>query len=225
MITYKQKDITTIFVDCFDTIIYRNTAKKNVFKLWAKDLSQKYNIPWKIIYKKYTKTNFSFCFKKIFKTLTLQENFEVVLESLYNKLAKKYSNLEKEDFLKTSYEVYFQKELDCFYLNTEMVDFLKNQKKEGKKIYLVSDFYCKSNTLRKWFEALKIDDIFDQIFSSSDFNKEKATKKIYKHLIKYLQLNPKNIIMFGDNIWSDVMMAKSCHLNAQRVKKQRRNNG
>ena len=100
-----------------------------------------------------------------------------------------------------------------------MVDFLKSQKKEGKKIYLVSDFYCKSNTLRKWFEVLKIDNIFNQIFSSSDFNKEKATKKIYKHLIKDLQLNPKNVIMFGDNIWSDVMMAKSCHLNAQRVKK------
>lgn len=223
MINYKQKNIEVIFVDCFDTIIYRNTTKKNVFKKWAEKLSKIYNIPWKVIYRKYQNINFNLCFKKLFTTLTLQERFEIVLEKLFKKLSKKYPLLKKEDFVKTSYELYFQEELNCFYLNQEMISFLKEQKKQGKKIYLVSDFYCQSNILLKWFEILKIEDIFEQIFSSSDFNKEKSTTKIYKYLIKYLQINPKKTMMFGDNIWSDVIMAKCCHLNAKRVKKQRRN--
>lgn len=216
------KNIDTIFVDCFDTIVFRNTKKNEVFKNWAKDLSIKYNIPWKVIYKKYKRINFKMCFKKLITTLTLQENFEVVLDNLYSRIIKKYPNIKKEDFINSAQEVYFQKELDCFHLNKNMIKFLNQQKSEGKKIYLVSDFYCKSEMITKWLSKLKILDIFTQIFSSSDFNKEKATTKIYKHLISLLNLNPRNIIMFGDNLWSDVMMARRCKLNAKRVKKFRR---
>ena len=131
---------------------------------------------------------------------------------------------DKSLFIKTAVEVYFKKELEIFYLNQKMLEFLISQKKIGRKIYLVSDFYCQSNIIKKWFEELKILDCFENVFSSSDFNKEKATTKIYKHLIEYLQLNPKNVIMLGDNQWSDVLMAKKCKLQAKRVKKLRRYN-
>lgn len=218
MATQKENNIKTIFVDCFDTIVFRNISKKDVFKKWAQELSAKYNIPWKTIYSKYNKTNFNLCFKKLFTTLTLQENFEIVLDKLYQKLSKKFTNLQKEDFISSATKIYFQKELDCFGINKQMVDFLKQQKLEGKKIYLVSDFYCKSDVISKWFENLKIKEIFDDIFSSSDFNKEKATTKLYKKLLMQLQLNPQEVKMHGDNLWSDVMMAKACHLNAKRIK-------
>ena len=99
-----------------------------------------------------------------------------------------------------------------------MVNFLKKEKNKGTKIYVVSDFYCKSDILTKWFNGLKISSIFEKIFSSSDFEKEKATSKIYQHLLNQLQLNPKNVIMFGDNLWSDVIMAKKCGLQTKRIK-------
>ena len=219
-------NINTIFVDCFDTIIFRKIKAKEVFKIWAKQLADNYNIPWKDIYKTYTKTNFNMCFKKIFKSFTLQENFNIVIKKVYEKLKKKYPSL-VTTFIDDSVNKYVQTELDNFVVNCEMIDFLNNEKKSGKKIYLVSDFYCKSDIFKKWFTELKIIETFDKLFSSSDFDKEKATTKLYKHLIQLLQVNPKTTIMYGDNPWSDVLMAKSCKLNAKRVRQtlQRINHG
>lgn len=224
MATKEKINTNTIFVDCFNTIIFRKTKKNNVFKNWAKELSKIYSINWKIIYSTYKRTNFAMCFKKLFTSLTLQENFDNVLNKIYLKLSKKYKNIELTNFINTAKNLYANKELEYFYVNTDLINFLKSEKEKEKTIYLVSDFYCKSNTFQFWFKNLNIIDTFNNIFSSADFNKEKATTKIYKHLLKTLNLNPKQVTMYGDNIWSDVMMAKACGLNAKRIKlKQRRN--
>ena len=214
----KLNNTDTIFVDCFNTIIFRNTKKKNVFKQWAQELSDIFAIPWKTIYKQYVRTNFKLCFKKLFTTFTLQEQFNTVLEKMFYKLVKKYTWIELNEFIDTATNIYIQKEMESFKINNDFINFLKEEKTKGKKIYLVSDFYCPSNIFLKWFENFEIDKIFDKIFSSSDFDKEKATTKLYKQLINQLNLNPKNVIMYGDNLWSDVLMAKACDLQAKRIK-------
>lgn len=224
MTNKKEYNINTIFVDCFNTIIFRNVNKKQVFKNWAIELSEEYNIPWKIIYKTYKNTNFWMCFKKLFTSFTLQEPMDNVLQKIYLKLSKKYNLQDLSSFINFSTEIYIKKELDCFSVNTELINFLQKEKNNGKNIYLVSDFYCKSNIINNWFTSLKINNIFDNIFSSCDFNKEKATTKLYKELLKNLNLNSKNVIMYGDNLWSDILMARACGLHAKRIKnkKQRR---
>jgi len=217
------KNINTIFVDCFNTIIFRTTKRNCIFKNWAQELSEKININAKTIYKTYKKTNFGLCFKKLFTTFTLQEEFDVVLTKMYYKLAKKHNWLELSSFVKLAKEIYIKKELNSFKVNENLISFLQTEKNAGKKIYLVSDFYCKSDIFKFWFNNLNILNLFDNVFSSADFNKEKATTKVYKHLLKTLHLNPKQVIMYGDNVWSDVMMAKACGLNAKRINaKQRR---
>ncbi len=219
----KNADIDTIFVDCFDTIIFRNIKRKAVFQEWAKELANKYNMPWKKIYKAYNSTNWRLCCKKLFTTFTLQERFGVVLAQTKDKLAKIYPEVNWSDFVDTAMDMYFQKELDCYCVNQDMLTFLRESKDAGKKIYLVSDFYCQSDMIRQWFKSLHIAEIFDDIFSSGDYDKEKATTKLYRHLLRQLSLNPNNVIMYGDNLWSDVMMARVCGLNAKRIKsKQQR---
>lgn len=214
----KNINITTIFIDCFSTIIFRNKKKNEVFKLWCKELSAKHNVSWKLLYKTYKRTNFNLCFKKLFSTFTLQEHFDVVLNKMIAKLTKKFTWL-NSSFIEDAKNLYYKNELESFTLNSKIIEFLKSEKTNGKKIYLVSDFYCKSDVITYWFTALGINTIFDKIYSSCDFNKEKATTKIYKHLLKELKLNPKNVIMYGDNLWSDVLMAKKCGINAQRIKR------
>lgn len=213
----KTNEINTIFVDCFNTIIFRKVKTKDVFMQWAKKLEQVYNINWKVIYKKYKNINFNLCFKKLFSSFTLQEQFDIVLENLFTKLSKNHRLVSIKEFVSTATKLYVKTELENFYLNKNMIDYLEKAKSNGKKIYVVSDFYCKSNILTEWFTNLDIYHIFDKIYSSCDFEKEKATSKIYKHLLNSLQLNPKNVIMYGDNLWSDVIMAKSCKLNAKRI--------
>jgi FMN phosphatase YigB (HAD superfamily) len=217
--------INTIFVDCFSTIIFRKIKTSEVFKLWAKHLSKKYNINWKDIYKTYTKTNFSMCVRKIFTSFTLQEEFSKVLKKVYDKLQKKYANL-PSDFVAEATEIYIATELENFVVNNEMIDFLKAEKQSGKSIYLVSDFYCKSDILKRWLAALNVIELFNEVFSSGDFDKEKATTKLYRYLIKELATIPQSTIMYGDNLWSDILMAKACKLNAKRIKQtlQRINN-
>lgn len=213
-----QTEINTIFVDCFNTIIFRKTKTKEIFIQWAKKLEAFYKINWKVIYRKYRNINFKLCFKKLFTTFTLQEQFDTVLVNLLNELSKKHTIHNSSEFVSNATNLYIKTELENFYINQNMIDYLKQEKSNGKKIYVVSDFYCKSNVLYKWFTSLNIHHIFDNIFSSSDFEKEKATSKIYKHLLTTLNLNPKNVIMFGDNLWSDVIMAKKCKLNAKIIK-------
>ena len=210
-------DCNTIFVDCFDTVVFRKVKPKEIFKIWAEKLSKIYNISNKQIYKLYTKVNFNMCLKKLLTSLTLQENFENVIRRVYGKLQARHLDIDPS-FIQTAHDVYFDTELENFVVNDDMIDFLRRKKEEGKKIFLVSDFYCKSDTLSRWFSKLNIIDVFEQIFSSSDFNKEKATSKIYKYLLKNLNLQPHNVIMYGDNAWSDVFIARMCGLGAKRIK-------
>ena len=211
-------------MDCFNTIIYRKKKRNDIFKQWTKALSEKYNITWKYIYKTYKSVNFNLCFKKLFLSLTLQESFDIVLNTMFIKLAKKFAYLAKSDFIESAKNIYIETELNNFSVNKKMITLLEQEKNKGKPIYLVSDFYCTSDVITFWFEKLNIAHLFTGIFSSCDFFKEKATTKLYKYLIKKLNLNARNVKMYGDNLWSDILMAKTCGLATQRVKKTKEKN-
>ena len=210
-------DKKIIFVDCFNTVIIRNKKNKDILRSWAEILGQKYNIPWQDICNGYKKINFNLCFKKIFTKLVLQEHFEVVLEKLHQKLQKKYKDLPKEDFIQSAKEIYIGQEMNSHRANMDIVNLLTREKENGKRIYLVSDFYCPKEFLRNWLCHLQIENLFDDIFSSCDFDKEKSTTKLYRHLLKTLEINPKDVIMLGDNSWSDVLMARICKIKAKKI--------
>ena len=208
------------FVDCFNTVIHRKIKTNQIFKNWADELSAKYNFSGKLIYKTYKKVNFKLCFKKIFAGFILQEQFTEVLKQMFFKLFHHGSKVELKIFIETALSIYETEESKVHYVNPKFIDFLKRAKENGKKIYIVSDFYCPSKSIHHWLDQLNIDEIFDDVFSSCDYKKEKSTKGLYKLLIKKLSLNKKDIIMFGDNSWSDVFMAKACGLAAKKITKK-----
>lgn len=210
----KQK---TIFVDCFNTIILRNTKNNIIFKKWAQGLSIKFNIPWKTLYKKYKSINLKLCFYKIFTKFILQENFDIILRKMHCKLVKKYKDLDLEEFVTYAKNIYIEKEKETHTTDKTFIELLRRLKNDGAKIYVVSDFYCQSSIIKKWLNNLEIDDIFEEVFSSCDFDKEKSTAGLYKYLKKYLNIDGSDILMIGDNIWSDVFMAKLCGLNSQKI--------
>ena len=77
---------STIFVDCFQTVILRKLSTKQVLKLWAKNLEDKLKIDWKYFYKTYNKINFKLSFKKLITKFVLEEKFEVVLLNVYERV-------------------------------------------------------------------------------------------------------------------------------------------
>ena len=211
-------DKKIIFVDCFNTVVLRNKSRNCVFKNWAIDASKFLGISWKNFYKVYKKVNFWLCFRKIFSRFVLQEKFSVVLDKMYYKLLKRYRDLDKTKFLSTALNCYIKSEMESHKVCQEFVDFLKKLKNNGAKIYIVSDFYCNSSDIEKWIKNLRIDDLFAKIFSSCDYEKEKSTCGLYKKLLQELNIDKRDVVMIGDNIWSDVLMARLCGIKAFRIK-------
>ena len=211
-----------IFVDCFDTIILRNTSKKKVFENWARALEKVSNIHWKKLHRCYNRTNFWLCVKKFFTKFITEENFEFVLKKMFRKLFNVASGICENDFLENAKKVYLEKESECHDYNHNLIQFLAHQKNKGKKIYIVSDFYCSSTDIEKWLTTLGIVDLFDGVFSSADYAKEKLTGGLYRFLLKKLQISAKEVLMIGDNFWSDYIMAKSCGLQAKHINNERK---
>ncbi len=212
---------SVIFVDCFNTIILRKTGKNAVFKNWAKALEKKYKIKWQMFYRTYKNVNFWLCFKKFFSKFILQENFEVVLKKMCVKLAKKHKKLNVENFVKTAKDLYIQAEKESHFYNKNFINFLEKQKSLGKKICVVSDFYCSAKDIEKWLGFLGVRGVFDKVYSSCDFEKEKSTRGLYKFILKKHNLSAKDVLMVGDNFWSDFLMAKSCGLHTKRINNKR----
>ncbi|MBP5444480.1 MAG: HAD family hydrolase [Treponema sp.] len=207
-----------IFVDCFNTLIFRKSTDSEIIKAWDMELSQKFNIPAKKIYRSYKNINFRLCFSKFFREGALIESFETVIKKMIMKFQEKYPSLNSDEFKNFALEIYIKKESMVHFVKEDFIVFLRKQKEEGKKIFIVSDFYCTSSVISTWLESLGIDDLFTQVFSSCDYNKEKATGKLYRFLLGELKVNPNNIIMLGDNLWSDVFMARYNKLKAKCIK-------
>lgn len=210
-------------MDCFDTILYRKIPKGQIFKNWAHNLSKQIKIEEKLLLKTYTHTNFWLCLKRIFKKFLFQEKFEVVLQKMFKKLFKNKETMLFESFFNIATKSYIEEEQKWLAVNYKLLNFLKQEKEKGKKIFVVSDFYCSSNILKSWFKHLQIDNIFDDIFSSNDFEKEKANTKLYKHLLQKLNIKKSNVLMIGDNFWSDIFMAKLCGIETKHIKREREN--
>ncbi len=207
----QNKKTTTIFVDCFNTIIGRTKHPDDVIFDWSKQMSKTYN---SISSDKFFKL-FKSCWKELEHIDVLEiENCEFLMniDCIFSKIAdtilkyKMQKNFDKQKFLKIASENYFKAEDESHYLKTKNFKFLEKQKKLGKKIFMVSDFYTTKEILNRWLENLGVKNFFDDIFVSCDFKLSKKAGSLYPCLLKKLHLKPKNVLMFGDNIWSDKIM-------------------
>lgn len=89
---------------------------------------------------------------------------------------------------------------------------LKNLKKQGKKIYLLSNA-AKIFTMPE-IEQTGILPYFDGLYISSDCGLMKPEKGFMEHLINEEGLNPEETVMVGNEIQSDVAIALRCGINS-----------
>ncbi len=209
-----------IFVDCFNTIICRHVSPEDAIFDWAKKVGEKYSFETGYFYNWFNNAKRRLAIKGKLKTgeaeYTIGEIIDGVLSNLKDSkfLENKNLNTLKADLI----ELYINAEQSSQYLNLEVVEKLKNFKSQGKKIYIVSDFYCGKDILGCWLKNLGIYELFDDIFVSCDYHKSKRTGRLYKHIIKILNLNNKEILMIGDNHHADFSKSKRCGLKAEKIK-------
>ena len=207
-----------ILVDCFNTIFLRRKSPKDVLYEWAEKLGNKYFIEPAFIIKLFKRYRFKLCKKQFFKNLETEFVFDDVLSLMTEYLKKNISNYPSPHLFNDAKELYIETELENLYLNEKVVKLLKEYKEKQKKIYVVSDFYCQKDVLNKWFESFNISYLFDDIFVSCEFKKTKFSGKLYKEVIKKLNIKRSETLMIGDNRHSDIFNARIRRIKAKHIK-------
>ena len=99
--------------------------------------------------------------------------------------------------------------------NPSVVDQIENYRKKGFHIVFISDMYLSSSFL---ISVLTENEIFkedDCLFVSNEFNKRKSTGELYKYIRN--KLNPDYWIHHGDNMLSDVKMARKVGIQSKHI--------
>lgn len=216
MAKVKKKKYDTIFVDFFDTLMFRKVTPDQLMKRWAVCIGKKYPefseetiqaLP------KIRKHIFEEGREKLEQQILLTGRSEIDyytgMGRVYRRIVKNADTESIEKFIEISRQIETALECGCQYPNRKMENWLEKMYEAGKKIYIVSDFYLSSAEIRKFLLASDIpEEIFEDIFISCDIGKRKASGDIYPYLLNLLGLRADQILMIGDNKASDIENAR-----------------
>ena len=87
-------------------------------------------------------------------------------------------------------------------------------KEQGKKIFLVSDFYLPQSVYCDFLINLQSQDLFDEIYVSESYNRTKAHGDLYDYILKENGINPDGVVMIGDSKHADIKQAREHGLHA-----------
>lgn len=201
-----------IFVDFFDTLVHRTMYPENTKKIWANDLveyhSDLYTIRNKIEqklcesnYKKYEALDFHYddmC-REIYQDCHISEDFDTFSKNLKNNEL----NIEKK----------------VQYVNHDLIDKLREIKKINNqtRIYCVSDFYFTKNMMWELVKYHGFDDFLDDLFVSAEFRVTKSSGLLYQKVLNQLGIKSNDVLMIGDNLHSDIKMAKQNNIETYHI--------
>lgn len=207
------EDKNIIFVDCFDTLVYRKCSSEFVLNSWFDQIAEEYDIDYSQVKEMWAlaiKTN---------NKMREELSFKTVAYSLFNRaqyIQKELINFDK--FYTYLLNSYVRIESDVLVVNKNLISVLKNAKEKGKKIYLVSDFYMPKEFFERIFLKFDVIEVFNEMYVSSDVGYRKSSGKMYDWLLKKMNLNAQDILMIGDNNISDCKRPEEKGISAYRIK-------
>jgi len=204
------RKIKVIFTDCFDTLIYRDVRPDVLYIQWAKLIYTKYpeiNRNYFQIYKTRVNTYKDIEDKRKQNNSKAEITYKEWMSEIYKQLEIK--SVQENEFIKFCFEIEIALEKGCVYTNKKCLSFLIEQKKQNKKIVLLSDYYLGFNHLKSILESCGIDcTIFDDVFISADYGVTKRSGDLYD-LAKARGYEPDRSLMIGDNKNADYIQAKA----------------
>lgn len=206
----KLRNIDYIFVDYFDTVAFRYIHSSQIYLQWGK-----------ILRKKFPELETDFTSEQLaeirrsaihhYSKKYEEPPYEVVIKECYKKITaigKGKFKVSEKDFIRYSLDLDINLEVGCQYPNRCLIDFLRKEKQQGKKIFLVSDFYLPPSAYQQFFINLQCEGLFDKIYISEAHNKTKASGTLYAHILEENGLSPERIAMMGDSKHSDYRKSK-----------------
>lgn len=194
------KDKKYIFFDFWDTIVHRRVHHDTIKQIVASEIAgdnkkELYEI------RLYAE---EYCYKTI-GDFEYSEMEHVMNQCLANKGIVDIGSFERKEL---------DIEIQNAYLDDEIYTLISELKENGKKLFIVSDFYMGSDALYEILNLLGCNDFFDRIFVSCDCRCSKGTGKLYKHVLNELGIDADDCLMIGDNYRSDYRRAKECGIQA-----------
>ena len=196
----KMEGKNVIFVDFFDTLCFRRIHSSQLYEQWAECLCQKYPE----LSRRVSKTELIEA--RIKASCELHKIYE---EPSYRQLITKieefvgvYGLYEGSLFIDEAIEI------GTHYPNKYIIKILSFLKRQGKKIYIISDFYLPKSSYLKFLKHLRCEELIDDVFVSESFNKSKYKGSLYLKVLNLLNLQVKDVVMIGDNKLADVQSAK-----------------
>jgi HAD superfamily hydrolase (TIGR01549 family) len=187
--------------DIFDTLIFRNVSTPTDIFTIVKEVYEK----------KYTKLNFNYPITRIkaekkARAYMLNESNhnEVRLDEIYKILVSWGVD---EDTCNKLMQLEIDTELVFTKRNKYIYSFYKYCIQKNKKVIVTSDIYLSLSTI---MDILKNNGYvyFYKVYLSSEIRKNKSTGSLYEYIINDLEVGPAKILHIGDNIYSDISVAK-----------------
>lgn len=201
--TIQDKNIQTICIDYFDTVVYRDTHEANMRRFWARHLSD--TLMKRALYIS-AETLYTYRLQAESKAKKIfgyghEATYKSVIKLLYLFLDSP-ERVQLDDLYSESLRCEVEIELEHQIVDAEMVKFLKEEKEKGKHLLLVSDFYLPQSAFEDFLRAHSLEDIFEQIFVSSDLDKRKSDGSLYDLVLKAIGTG-QGVLMIGDSQNSD----------------------
>ena len=109
------------------------------------------------------------------------------------------------------YQQELEKEIASAKLYPESREVLEELRKKNIKLGLISNL---ASPYKEQFFELGLNEYFNEVLFSCDVGLRKPDLKIYKKMIRNLNINPAQVLMTGDNVSADVDGPKSIGMNA-----------
>lgn len=201
--------IHTVFVDFFDTIVHRTVHPNQVIRIWAKLMIRELGLTLKIDELYFIRKDSLQYLANRNNTHFIEVDSKELIKEVYNRLdcTNKLGAIAIEKFTEYFELSDYRAEIKSQYLNSVAINALKELKENGYKLYCVSDFYTSRQVLEDIIVYHKIENLFDDVFVSSQCSASKHTGSLYPFLMEKLGLSASSIAMIGDNYRSDIKNA------------------
>ena len=219
--TLDSKEYKAIFCDIFDTVVYRKVQPEFTKKLWSSKIVKRLGLNLSMInlYKERNSIETELGEKAHNDGNDWEFRHKDLSIEIYKYLTNKTNiNISKKEFIDLSRKVEIEVESSVQVPNKDVIDTIKKARKKGKKIYCVSDMYLSNEMVEEIFKNIGIRDLFDGIYMSCEYLKNKKSGELYKIVLNELKLKPEECIMIGDNKLGDYdiptdMGIKSIHID------------
>lgn len=202
---YKHKNVTTLSLDCFDTLLWRRTATpRDVF--YAMQHRPRFQALGVTAYQRMASA------QRAYRAKFIKENSrQVSIEEIY----EYFHTLTKDQQLSLAEEE-LQAEIDACYAFTPFVKLIEEAKKSGLRIIIVSDIYYSEAQLRKLLahhlppQAMQA---IDHVFCSVDYGRYKSDG-LFNDVLKTLACPAESLLHIGDHETADFKAPKQCGIQA-----------